>query len=39
MTGSGVYLNKAPFTYKWQRLLTAEDDNSHTRINTYKILG
>src|SRR5258708_94880 len=38
MTGSGVYLNKAPFTYKWQCLLTAEDDNPRTQINTYKIV-
>jgi SAM-dependent methyltransferase len=39
MTGSGVYLNKTPFTYKWQRLLSAEDDNPHTQINTYRIVG
>lgn len=39
MTGSGVYLNKAPFTYQWQRLLTAEDDNPRTQINTYRIIG
>jgi len=38
MTGSGVYLNKPPFTYRWQRLLSVEDDNPHTQINTYTIL-
>ncbi|WP_431210407.1 class I SAM-dependent methyltransferase [Puia sp. P3] len=37
-TGSGVYLDKSPFHYRWQRLLSIEDDNPHTQINTYKIL-
>jgi hypothetical protein len=38
LTGSGVYLDKSPFHYRWQRLLSIEDDNPHTQINTYKIL-
>ena len=35
--GSGVYLDKPPFGFKWTRVLTCEDDNPRTEINTFKI--